>query len=121
VNPGASGALGSPCWPQERSVTASQGHPRTAFRRALERGNLVVAEIEAREVGRLDLEEALELTALVALRDAQRRDVYAVRWLTRWLEEKRPTLAEVTLAATALAALGGPNHSAALDTLRALA
>jgi len=46
----------------------AQGHPRTAFRRAIERGNLVVAEIEAREVGQLDLGEALELTALVAPR-----------------------------------------------------
>jgi hypothetical protein len=89
--------------------------------RAATRGSLVVAEIEAREVGMLDLREALELTALVALRDAQRRDVYAVRWLTRWLEEKKPTLEEVPLVATALAALGGPNHPAALDTLRALA
>jgi hypothetical protein len=59
--------------PQERTVTTSQGHARTAFRRALERGNLVVAEIEAREVGQLDLDEGLELTALVALRDPRRR------------------------------------------------
>jgi hypothetical protein len=34
-------------------------------RRALEPGNLVVAEIETREVGKLDVGEALELTALV--------------------------------------------------------
>jgi hypothetical protein len=41
------------------------GPPRTASRRALERGNLVVAELEAREVGQLDLAEALELTRLL--------------------------------------------------------
>jgi hypothetical protein len=56
----------------EASTITAQGHPRTALRRALERGNLVVAEIEAREVGQLDLGEALELTALVALRDRER-------------------------------------------------
>jgi hypothetical protein len=67
------------------------------------------------------LDEALELTALVALRDAERRDVYAGRWLTRWLEEKKPTIEEVPLVAVALAALGGPAHDVALDTLRALA
>jgi hypothetical protein len=37
-------------------------------RRALEPGNLVIAEIEARTVGNLDVHEALELTALVALK-----------------------------------------------------
>ena len=40
------------------------GPPRTAFRRALERGNLLLAEATAREVGRIDLREALELAAL---------------------------------------------------------
>ena len=70
----------------------SQGHPRAAFRRALERGNLVVAELEAHEVGQLDLDEALELTALVALRDASRRHVYAVRWLTRWRPNRNASL-----------------------------
>ena len=31
----------------------SQGHPRTIFRRTLERGNLVLAEVTAREIGRV--------------------------------------------------------------------
>jgi hypothetical protein len=38
---------------------------------ALEHGNIDVAEIEVREVGQLDLSKALELTALVALRDRE--------------------------------------------------
>jgi hypothetical protein len=42
----------------------AERHPRTIFRRAIERGNLVVAEITAREMGRLSLEEALYLTRL---------------------------------------------------------
>jgi Domain of unknown function (DU1801) len=41
-------------------VTA-QGHPRAIFTRAIERGNLVVAEATARELGRLTLEEVLRL------------------------------------------------------------
>src|SRR5262249_17781364 len=100
----------------------SQGHPRTAFRRALERGNLVIAEIEAREVGQLDLSEALELTALVALRDRPRGDRYALRWLARWLEETPAmTLDEAVIVKAALAALGSPGHDEALAALRGMA
>jgi hypothetical protein len=44
-------------------VTA-QGHPRTIFKRAIERSNVAIAEATAREVGRLSLDEALALTAL---------------------------------------------------------
>jgi hypothetical protein len=51
----------------------SQGHPRTVFRRPLERGNLVAAELSAREVGDFDLREALELAALSALDDPRAR------------------------------------------------
>jgi hypothetical protein len=36
----------------------AQGHPRAIFKRAVERGNLVIAEATAREIGRLTLEEA---------------------------------------------------------------
>jgi hypothetical protein len=46
-----------PSRPTGRAVTA-QGHPRAIFKRAIERGNLVVAEATAREIGRLTLEEA---------------------------------------------------------------
>jgi hypothetical protein len=33
----------------------SDGYPRPIFKRAIERGNLVVAEVPAREIGRLTL------------------------------------------------------------------
>jgi hypothetical protein len=36
----------------------AQGHSGSIFKRAIENGNLVVAESAAREVGRLSLEEA---------------------------------------------------------------
>jgi hypothetical protein len=50
----------------------SQGHARTVFRRALERGNLLVAEATAKEIGRISLAEALELTLLIARKDPRR-------------------------------------------------
>jgi hypothetical protein len=43
-------------------VTA-QGHPRAIFKRAIENGNVLVAEATAREIG-LSLEEALQLVLL---------------------------------------------------------
>jgi hypothetical protein len=45
-------------------VTA-QGHRRAIFKRAIERGNVVIAEATAREIGRLTLEEALSLLFLL--------------------------------------------------------
>jgi hypothetical protein len=44
----------------------AQGHPRAIFKWAVERGNLVVAEATARELGKLSLEEALRLLFLYA-------------------------------------------------------
>ena len=63
----------------------AQGSARSVFKRAIERGNVVVAEIAARELGRLDLSEALELTALIAKRDPRVRGRRAsARWLRSW-------------------------------------
>jgi hypothetical protein len=82
---------------------------------------LLVAETTAREVGVIDLREALELTALIAERDPPRSERYTVRWLSRYLEANAPTIGEVALIAACLAALGGPRHTEALSALRALA
>ena len=97
----------------------SQGHTRTVFRRALERGNLLVAELEARGGGRLDLRESLELTALVALHDRPRGERYAIRWLLCWLDETPAApITDVALVTASLAALGGQAHNDALSLLR---
>jgi hypothetical protein len=53
-------------------ASTSQGHPRTVFRRALERGNLLVAEATAREIGQVSFAEALELTLLIAEKEPHR-------------------------------------------------
>jgi hypothetical protein len=58
----------------------AQGRPRAIFKRAIERGNVVIAGMAAREVGRLTLGEALALAALVAQKDPARRSCYVARW-----------------------------------------
>jgi hypothetical protein len=91
------------------------------LRRALERGNLVVAEITARELGRIDLADALELTVLVALKNRTRSRRMAARWLERWMSETAPAIDEAVMVAGCLAALGSTRHHEALKTLRATA
>jgi hypothetical protein len=91
---------------------------RVTFDRAIEHGNLVVAEITARELDRLDLADALELTALIALRDRERGSRAAMRWLGWWLGSREPPLDETAMVVGCLASLGGSGHAAALTALR---
>ena len=100
----------------------AQGHPRAIFKRAIEHGNVTLAEVTARELGRISLDESLALTALVVQKDPGRPSRYAVRWLRRLLEEdEHLTIEEAALAASALAGLGGRGHEEAFSTLSALA
>ena len=98
----------------------SQGHPRTVFKRALQHENLLVAEATAREIGRVSLVEALELTALVARKEPHRHGRYSARWLRRYLEEhERTTISEVALVVLNLCALASSSgHDPALAILR---
>jgi len=92
----------------------AQGHPRRIFQTAIERGNLLLAEATARELGRISLDESLALTVLVAEKDPERRSRFAVRWLRRLLEEDESlTIEEATMAASCLSTLGGPSHEEA--------
>jgi hypothetical protein len=98
----------------------AQGHPRAIFKRAVENGNVTVKQMTARELGRITLAESLALTALVVQKDPGRRSRYAVRWLRRLLEEDQNlTIEDASLAASALAALGGRAHDEAMSTLSA--
>ena len=95
----------------------AQGHPRAIFSRAIENGNLVVAEQVAREVPNLTLEEALRLLFLYAEKDPIKYDRAALRWLSRYgTDGKAVTLLKVQLAASALAELrgGDAQHAAKL-------
>jgi hypothetical protein len=95
----------------------AQGHPRAIFRRAIERRNLLIAEGTARELGTLNLTEALDLVCLVAEQRPDRLDAFARRWLARLADEMPLRLPELDIAITALRAL--PSERAA-DALRAL-
>jgi hypothetical protein len=64
-----------------------------------------MAELSAREAGRLPLEDALALVALYAATGDEKFDRAAVRWLVRVAEERRLSLGEVQVAAGAAAAL----------------
>ena len=52
--------------PGSESELTAQGQPRSRFRRAIERRNLMGAETAAREMGVVGLDEALDLVVLVA-------------------------------------------------------
>jgi hypothetical protein len=92
--------------PARKGKLTSQGHPRTIFKRALERGNLVVAEATAKELPPLSLTDALDLTMLIARKEPRRHTRVAARWLLRYLEEcSDATIEEAAMVAACLAAL----------------
>jgi hypothetical protein len=71
-----------------------------------------VAEATAKEIGRLSLADALELTLLIAQKDPRRHPRVAARWLLRFLEERpEATIEEAAMITGALSALGGNGHS----------
>jgi hypothetical protein len=80
----------------------------------------VLAEVTAREIGRVTISEALELTALVARKQPERYGRFAARWLCLWLEEhEKATLEDVALLVSHLRSLADPDHhAAALAILR---
>jgi hypothetical protein len=121
VRPAAARGLEWLCRPPRRgAASTSQGHPRTIFKRALEHDNLVLAEVTAREIGRVTIAEALELTALVARKQPDRYGRYAARWLCLYLEEhEKATLDDVARLVSNLQALSTrKNHASALAILR---
>jgi hypothetical protein len=83
---------------------------------------LLVAEATAKELPPLSLEDALELTMLIARKDPRRHPRVAARWLLRYLEEvDEATIDEVAMVAACLAALAGDRYQDAALTLRAMA
>jgi hypothetical protein len=77
----------------------------------------MVAEMTARELRRITLDESLALTALVVQRDPGIHRPLMLRLLE---EDENLTIEEAAVAASALAALGGRGDAEALSTLSAL-
>jgi hypothetical protein len=100
----------------------AQGHPRATFHRAIERGNLLVAETTLRELGRPTLGELLELTILIAFKNPRRYPRVAARWLVKYLEGYgEATIDDAAFAVACLEALAGPNNLHAVTALRDMA
>ena len=80
----------------------------------------MLAEVTAREIGRVTIADALELTALVARKQPHRYRRFAARWLCLWLEEHdKATLEDVALLVSNLGSLTTPSdHASALAILR---
>jgi hypothetical protein len=73
-------------------------------------------------MGKLSLEEALELMALIAFKDPRRHGRAGARWMRRYLDENAAAgLDDVVFVAGCLSALGGRDHAPAVEALRTIA
>jgi hypothetical protein len=106
--------------PQRLLGMTSQGTAHGRFQRAIHRRSVRSAEMAAREMGGLSLSDALALCELLANVDPARYERAALRWLQRFIDERSPPLAEVALAASALAELRHGNRNAGIETLKRL-
>ena len=83
----------------------AQATAHVRFRRALASGSVTLALGAAAELGRLDLEDAFELTLLLAAREPRRYSRAAARWVGRFCVEHRVELVEAELLLSLLGAL----------------
>lgn len=101
----------------EHPFVTAQGSAATRFRRAIERSSVLNAELAAREMGHLELRDALALVLLYAAADDPRFDRASVRWVGRFCLEYQPSLSELQAAASALALLRRDSREAAARLL----
>lgn len=85
-------------------------HPSVRLQRALDQGNVFLAELAAREMPRLSLHDSLGLVVLYAQSGDPKFERASARWLTRVIEERALSTQQVALAANALLELQG-NHA----------
>jgi hypothetical protein len=109
----------------EHSFVTSQGtrhgQVMTRFTRACEKGDVLEAEVGAREMPRMTLQNALRLVCVYAATDSEKFEPAAVRFVGRLIAERRDTtIGSIHLAAAALVELRGHRREAALRTLQAL-
>lgn len=97
----------------------SQGSAHGRFTRAIQQGNLWGAEMAARELRGLALDDALDLVALIARSRPDRLERAAIRWHGRLeVEAQSLTLPEAQFALAALARLpSDPQAHALLEKL----
>lgn len=67
----------------------SRGSRHGRFRRAIDHGNVWSADAAARELGGLELDDALDLLLLIAAKEPARFQRAAVRWHARFALEIR--------------------------------
>jgi hypothetical protein len=65
----------------EHTFLTPHGHPYTEFKRALERGNLWVAEAAAGDLPQVSLEDAYKLVCLYGEKESPKFEKAAMRWL----------------------------------------
>lgn len=80
----------------------AQGSPRTRFRRAIGGGWIFHAELAAREMGNLTLDEALHLVELYAEHEPAKFERAALRWHARFVRERCSSLLDAQIALAAL-------------------
>jgi hypothetical protein len=99
----------------------SQGSAHATFRRAIDRGNLLVATAVARELRTLSLADSFALLLLFADKDATKFERAAPRWHARLVDAAGDlTITDAQAALGALALLPTPARPEALELLRAL-
>jgi hypothetical protein len=85
---------------------SSRGSAHGRFSRAIEQGNLWAAEVAARELRGLALDDALDLVGLIARSRPDRLERAAIRWHGRLeVEAQTLTIAEAQFALAALSRL----------------
>ena len=98
----------------------AQGSAATRFRRAMERRSLLNAELAAREMHQVSLEQALQLVVLYAEQDDPRAERAMVRWLGRLLLEKPMPFTLAARYVELVAELRGTEAERAAGALHAL-
>ena len=81
----------------------SEGHPGARLQRALAVGNLTAAEQAAFEIPFISLAQARELVELYAEKGDRKYERAALKYLTRYMAEAQPSLADVAQIAAVLA------------------
>lgn len=79
------------------------GSTGAIFRRAIQNGNVIVAESVARELSPLPLDYALALVHLYGDKGDRRYELAALRYLARYIQEAKPSLLDVAGVAAVLA------------------